>query len=102
MCIVAYLHTTPSTRLARAAPYLYLTWVRVSVGTGTGRRRASINTGMSPRVGVRERRFPCQCLCLRELLRLSPWAPCLLRMRLRLYLRVICVLLGRGESPLAG
>ena len=65
---------------------------------GTGRPRASIDTGMSPRVGVRERRFPCQCLCLRELLRLSPWA----RRLLRLYLRVICILLGRDESPPVG
>ena len=68
----------------------------------TGRPKASISMRRSPRVGVRERRFPCQCHCLRELLRLSPWARRLLRLRLRLYLRVICVLLGRGESPPVG
>ena len=66
----------------------------------TGRPKASISMRRSPRVGVRERRFPCQCQCLWELLllRLSPWA----RRLLPLYLRVICILLGRGESPLVG
>ena len=87
-----------ATRTATAAATATGTAMTMLMAMGMGRPRASISTRRSSRVGVRERRFPCQCHCLRELLRLSPWA----RRLLRLYLRVICTLLGRGESPPVG